>query len=161
MLAPATATAVQAAFVPSTLPMTRSATGASIGTTSIPAFRTTVGPPDHPAHTSADQAVPSANVARALRVRGLGPLRARNTAAENSATPVSDETTANPGDAVAYDVTFALRLPSAITAELVAITNPLAGEGPPRSGLLSPHPPTGRAPPTPVPPPPPPSPASR
>src|SRR5947199_1637930 len=126
MPTPAAITAVTAALPPSMLPIARSAAGASIGMRSIPAFLTAVGAPDHPVHTSADHTVPRANVASAVLVRVPAPLSARYAAAASNAAPVSDERTANPADPVAYDVTFGLRLPSAITAELVAIVSPPA-----------------------------------
>src|SRR5690348_7045138 len=118
-----TMAAVAAALRPSMLPTATSAAGASIGTRSIAVFRTTVGAPDQPAHASADHAAASTNVASAALTRAPEAPSASKAAAANSAAPVNDQSTAIPGDVVAYDVTFGLRLPSAMTAELVAITN--------------------------------------
>src|SRR5919201_3398490 len=113
--APATSATADTALR-STLATARRASGASIGPSSIAALRSTAGAADQPAHTSADHAAPSANVASAVSVRVV--LRASSGAAVSSTTPVTDARTANPGDAVAYDVTFEPRKPSATTDEL-------------------------------------------
>src|SRR5262245_59067717 len=119
-----------------------SISGASIGTSNMPALRSSIGAPYQPAHRSANQLTPSAKVASAAQ--GRAPSDARSAAAANSAAPVRVATTARPGEAVAYALIAVLRSPSVAPAELTAIASPR----PPRTyaSLLIPPRPRAAAP---------------